>query len=124
MKKKVIVFAILVLVAVLLRFYFASRPERLGNMARHFYEPATGVASISFAGELNGKVKLSFMSNIEAGELDIFLYDSDGNVVYELDRAKALETYYIFNKTDRYTLVAEYSDFVGNYKITVYKMEW
>lgn len=89
MKKKVVVFAILILAAVLLVFYVVSRPESLGNMKRQF-----------------------------------FLYDSDGNVVYELDRAKALETYYIFNKTDRYTLVAEYSDFVGNYKITVYKMEW
>lgn len=67
-----------------MRFYFASRPERLGNMARHFYEPATGVASISFAGELNGEVKLSFASNIEAGELDVFVYDSKGNVVYKL----------------------------------------
>lgn len=84
MKKKVIVFVILILVAVLLRFYFTSRLERLGNMARHSYEPATGVASISFAGELNEKVELSFASNIEAGELEVFLYDSKGNVVYKL----------------------------------------
>lgn len=123
MKKKIVVFAILILAAVLLGFYFVSRPESLGNMARNFHECATGSASICFAGELNRKVKLSFASNIEAGELEAFVYDSKGNVVYELDKAKALETYYIFDKTDSYTLKAEYTDFVGNYKITVYETE-
>jgi len=123
MKRKAIVFAILILAAVLLVFYFVSRPENLGNMARHFREPATGNASICFAGEANEEIKLSFESNVEAGELDIFLCDSDGNVVYELDKAKALETYYTFDKTDSYTLVAEYTDFMGNYKIAVYELE-
>ena len=123
MKRKVIVFAILILAAVLLGYCFVGRSESLGNMTRQFREPTTGASSISFVGEVNEKIKLSFASNVEAGELDIVLYDSGGSVVYELDRAKALETYYIFGKTDSYTLTAEYGDFMGSYKITVYKME-
>ena len=123
MKRKVIVFAILILAAALLGYCFVGRSESLGNMKRQFCEPATGASSISFAGEVNEKIKLSFASNIEVGELDIYLYDSDGNAVYELDRAKALETYYIFDKTDSYTLTAEYEEFVGDYKIAVYEVE-
>ncbi|MBR2403745.1 MAG: hypothetical protein IKB01_13475 [Lachnospiraceae bacterium] len=123
MKRKMIIPAMLVLVAVLLSVCFSARQESLGNMTRWFNEPATGSARISFVGEANAEIKLSFKSNVKAGELDIFLYDSNGNMVYELDRAKALETYYVFEKTDNYTLTAEYIDFVGNYKITVYEME-
>jgi len=121
MKRKVIIVVILILVIVLSGTYFTMRPKVLGNMSKSFSEPVTGMSSISFGGELNGKIKLSFASNIEAGELDIFLYDSNGNVVYELDRAKALETYYVLGKTDNYTLTAQYADFVGNYKISVYE---
>lgn len=49
------------------------------------------------------------------GGLNVVLYDPTGNLIYELDKAKALETYFTFDKTDTYTLKAEYVDFVGNY---------
>lgn len=48
---------------------------------------------------------------------------STSNISYELDKAKALETYFTFNKTDTYTLKAEYVDFVGNYEIAVYEVD-
>lgn len=41
--------------------------------------------------------------------------------MYELDKAKELETYFTFEKTDTYILKAEYVDFVGEYKVEVYK---
>ena len=67
-------------------------------------------------------IVLIYVFVIESGEFNIILYDSNGIVVYELDKAKALETYYTFEKTDTYTLQAEYVDFVGNYKVKVYKV--
>lgn len=54
------------------------------------------------------------------GELDMVLYGSDGSAVYELDRAKALETFFTLDNSDTYTLAAECQDFIGNYKISVY----
>ena len=123
MKRKVIVFAILIFAVVIFGRCSLGQWKSLGNMTRDFVNTVTGTSSISFAGVVNEKIKLSFKSNIEDGELDIFLYDSNGNVVYELDRAKALETYYVLGKTDNYTLTAQYADFVGNYKISVYEME-
>lgn len=38
-------------------------------------------------------------------------------------RSKALETYCTLEKTDTYTLKADYSDFVGSYKVTVYEAD-
>lgn len=92
-------------------------------MNKAFAEPTSGTSNISFAGEENNKIKFSFKSNVESGELNIVLYDSTGNLIYELDKAKALEIYFTFDKTDTYTLKAEYVDFVGNYEIKVSKEE-
>lgn len=123
MKKKNIILGIIVLVVVVLSVCFFTRPKALGNMTNSFDEPTTSSSNISFSCEANDKIKFSFKSNVEAGELDIILYDSNGEVVYELDRAKALETFYTLNKADTYILKAEYSDFVGSYKIVVYEAE-
>ena len=88
----------LVLVAVMLFVHFGARPESLGNMARRF-------------------------SELVMGAPDMYLYGSDGNIAYELDRAKILETYYVCEKTDSYTLTTKYTDFVGDYKLVVYEIE-
>lgn len=123
MKKKNIIFTIFILVVALSSIVFFTRPKALGNMTNTFDKPTTSASDILFTGQANNKIKFSFQSNVEAGELDIVLYDSNGNVVYELDKAKALETYYTLEKTDTYTLTAEYSDFVGSYKIIIYEAD-
>ena len=92
-------------------------------MNQSYTEPVTNSSNISFLGEAGDKIKFSFASDIESGELDMVLYDSEENVVYELDRAKELETFYVLNNSDTYTLAAEYSDFVGEFKIKVYKVD-
>lgn len=122
-KKKSIIISGIVIILVVLSIFLSTRPDVLGNMNKTFAEPTTSTSNISFAGEENNKIKFSFRSNVESGELNIVLYDSNGNLVYELDKAKALETYFTFDKTDTYTLKAEYVDFVGNYEIAVYKEE-
>ena len=123
MKKKRVIFAIIISAVFLACLWVLARPKALGNMSNVFHEPATNTSTVSFYSEANNKIKFSFQSNVDAGELDIVLYDSDGNVAYELDKARALETYYTLDKTDMYTLTAEYSDFIGNYKIAVYEVE-
>lgn len=57
---------------------------------------------------------------MESGNLVITLRDSAGNVVYELDDAKKLETFYTLTATDTYMVVAEYEDFMGDFKVEVY----
>lgn len=122
-KKKGIIIGGIVVVLIVLSAFLFTRPDVLGNMNQDFTESTTSTSNISFVGEENNKIKFSFRSNVESGELNIVLYDSNGNIVYELDKAKALETYFIFDKTDTYTLKAEYVNFVGYYKITVYGMD-
>lgn len=123
MKKKIIILTIFILVIILSSSIFSTRSKALGNMTNTFDKPTTNTSEILFSSQANDKIKFSFKSNVEAGELDIILYDSIGNVVYELDKAKALETYCTLEKTDTYTLKADYSDFVGSYKVTVYEAD-
>lgn len=119
MKKKILVIVIVV-VLVLAGLWLVARPKALGNM-KHSYDTATTSSSdFSFAGQENEKIKFSFESNVESGDLVITLRDSSGNVVYELDDAKRLETFYTLNTTDTYMVVAEYKEFVGDFRVTVY----
>ena len=125
MKKKSTIIGIGFLIVVFISLWLVNRPKTLGNMNQSYTEPVTNSSDISFLGEAGDKIKFSFASDIESGELDIVLYDSEENVVYELDRAKELETFYVLNNSDTYTytLAAEYSDFVGKFKIKVYKVD-
>lgn len=119
--KKNMAIGILIVAIVILGVWLVSRPPVLGNMKQSFTEATTGSSDFAFEVEAGDTIKISFSSKIESGDLDIFLYDSKGNVVYKLDKAKALVTYYTFENTDVYTMVAENSNFIGKFKVKVWK---
>lgn len=123
MKKKYILIVIILVIADIFCIWRLTRPEVLGNMNHASSEPETKTSEISFAAEAGERIKFSFSSVIEEGELDVTIYDSHSNVVKELDRATALETFMIPEYADTYTLEATCQDFVGKYKITVYQMD-
>lgn len=114
---------IIILAAILLIIWNINRPEVLGNMDRISREAETNTSDISFTGKKGDKIKFSFRSGIKDGDLAMVLYDSGQNIVYKLDKAKELETYFTLEKPDTYTLAAECNKFIGNYKITVYKVD-
>ncbi len=124
MKKKSIALGtfLVLVVVVLLSVYVLTHPTLLGNMNHSYREPATSSSEVSFLGETGDRIKFSFASDVRDGDLDMFLYDSKGNIVYELDKAKRLEAFLTLNYTDTYTLKAEYKDFVGDFQIKVYKV--
>jgi hypothetical protein len=120
MKLKSILMGTVIVFATITSAYFFTRPKMLGNMARNYTEPTTSNSSFSFEGETNSRIKFSFQSNVESGNLDIILYDSQDNMVYTLDEAKSLETFYTLDKSDTYTLKANCADFIGKYEIKVF----
>lgn len=122
MKKNCIIIGILIVIMAVFCMGCTSA-KKLGNISQTYSQPETSVSNITFQGEAGDKIKFSFSSDVEEGALDIFVYDSDGNVVKELDRAKELETYMILEHSDTYTLQAEYEGFVGDFKVTIYKTE-
>lgn len=122
MKKKIIYIVIIALVVVVVSIYLFTLPKELGNMSQRCAKQTTSTSNISFQGEAGDKIKISFSSRVINGDLDVFLYDSKGNVVYVLDRAKELRTYYTFEHSDTYTLIAEYRNFTGRFDIRVYKV--
>ena len=123
MKKKYIVIVIILVLADIFCIWRLTRAEVLGNIDHASSEPESSTADITFSGEAGERIKFSFSSVIEEGELDVVVYDSQGNVVKELGRARALSTFMIPEYTDDYTLVAEYRDFVGKFKVKVYRAD-
>jgi hypothetical protein len=99
------------------------RPKALGNINSSYKEPTTSSSNFSFKGEKGQRIKFSFASEIKNGELDIVLNNSSGQVIYELDKAKELQTFYTLDHSDTYTLSAEYTDFIGSYRIAVYPVK-
>lgn len=105
--------------------WVVNRPKALGNIHHSFSssEPATNTSTISFFAEEGDRIRFYFASDIEQGNLDIVLYDSEGNPVKELDQAKELVTYLTVHYDDTYTLAAEYTNFAGNFKAEVFDVK-
>lgn len=124
MKKKGILIGILIVTAMAATgMFLLTRSKSLGNMRNFFSEQTTTASTISFSGEAGERIKFSFRSNTVSGDLDMVLYDSAGNEVYSLGKAKALETFFTLDRPDTYTLKAECHNFIGEYKISVYKAD-
>lgn len=124
MKKRYIIIGTIALIVVVMSIYMldSSKLLLLGNMDHSYTKKSTVTSDISFSGEAGDKIKFSFRSNIENGDLDMLLYNSEGNVVYELDRAKELECFLLLDNSDTYTLAAKCNNFIGKYKVKVYKV--
>ncbi len=65
-------------------------------MSNAYSGETTITSDISFSAEAGEKIKFSFRSNIVSGDLNMVLYDSAGNEVYILDKAKALEPFLLW----------------------------
>ncbi len=126
MKKKSTIIGIVIIIMVVVLFagwlWMRESSRFLGDMNLVFAEPITSASTVSFKGEAGDKIKIKFSANKRNENLEIILYDSEGNAVYELDNAKEIVAYYILEKTDEYTLTAEYRDYVGKFKVKVQKV--
>lgn len=122
MKKKYKILAAAALAAAAL-LGLLLRPQVLGNINHASNQPETSVSAVSFSVEAGDKIKVSFASRLESGELHITLLDAGGTVLKELDQAKKLETFLTFDHAGLYTLKAEYTEFVGSFQVGVYKAD-
>ena len=88
MKKKSLIIVIIIAIVSAISIYLITKPKVLGNMSNSYSEQVTTTSDISFSGEAGDRIKFSFKSEIISGDLDMVLYDSAGNEVYTLDRAR------------------------------------
>ncbi|MDR1664257.1 MAG: hypothetical protein LBR83_04955 [Clostridiales bacterium] len=121
MKRKSVVIGAVIAMVTIASVYFFTRPALLGNMAHNYTEQTTQNAKFSFAGEANERIKFSFKSKVESGNLDMVLYDSQGNIVYTLDKAKSLEAFYTLKASGTYALEAICNNFTGKYEVKVFE---
>lgn len=117
---KNIITGFLVLIFIVIVIYLLTSPKQLGSISHSYSAQTTSTSDISFFGEAGDRIKFSFVSDIEKGDLNIILYDSKGNEVYKLDKAKELETFFNLNNSDNYILKAECSSFIGKYYVKLY----
>lgn len=122
MKSKSIAICILIgAVVILAGIWLLFRPKALVNMNGSYTESTTSISNVSFSGEAGERIKFSLKSDVKQGDLNILLYDSQGNAVFQMDKAKELQIFYTLDKTDTYKLTAEYTDFIGKFKVAVYE---
>lgn len=121
MKKKSIIIGIIVVIAAILCIWLFIRPKELGSINHTASKPETANSDFTFSGESGDKIRISFASDIKSGDLDIIIYDSNGDVVKYLDKAKVLKTFMTLEHSDTYTLTADYKNFIGDFKIFLYK---
>ncbi len=123
MRKLIIVLIVIALIAGLI---FAAPAimnfmNWMGNIHGSYSEPETSGSEVSFYAEAGRKLKIVLNSDVKSGELDITVYNSDGENVFTLDNGKELVTYFTPEKDDAYTVRAELTDFTGSFDLTVYK---
>lgn len=116
-KKKIFFLIIIVMVVISIMFNF--RQKVLGNMSDNIKTKQTSSSDFSFSADEGQRIKVSLRTNVKNGTVDFVITDSKGNVVAELDRARALETYVDIEYSDTYTMTAIYKEFVGDYNIKV-----
>lgn len=122
MKKKAIIIPLIIILAlaVVSAAILITRPKILGNMSNSFSSPKTTTQSFSFSGKECNRIKIAFSSDVKSGELDISIFDSKGNTVKTLDKAKELCTYLTLDSSETYTCEANCSEMVGSFNVKVY----
>lgn len=73
MGKKSIILSSIVVIVLAISIYLLTRPKVLGNINQSYSKQTTTASEISFLGEAGDRIKFSFSSNIESGDLDITL---------------------------------------------------
>lgn len=109
--------------AVVAAIWLLTRPAPLASMHHACSTPETNASAASFSGRAGEQIKISLSSNVKDGVLDISLLDLQGNVVKQLGHAKQLKTVLTLDRSDTYTLRAEYSDFAGDFSVAVYHVD-
>lgn len=121
MKMKILLAVVISVVVVIFVVIFCTRQKILGNMSDYIQDMKTSSSDFSFTGSEGDRIKVSLRTTVKNGTVDFILSDSKGNVVAELDRARALETFVDLSYDDTYTLTARYKEFTGSFSAKVSK---
>lgn len=119
MKKKKVIVWIFVIIVIVLSVYILYSRLSIGNINGRYTEPTTLQSTISFSGKEGDRIRFLFQSQVESGDLDIILYDSNHNAVYDLGKAKEMRSFFTISNSDTYILAAECKNFIGDFKVKV-----
>lgn len=98
-------------------------PKSLGNIRRFFAEAETGNSCVTFTVNSGDRLRLCFRSDIDGGELNVIIYNADGERVKDMGYAGETREIWLPEETGEYRLQSEYTAFIGDYEIVVYKLK-
>lgn len=82
----------------------------------------SNILSGSFNVKKSNRLKVNYSSNIKDGVLKLSLIDSNKKVIQEFAVNSKSSQELTVDKDEEYTILANYNDFVGDYKLSVSKV--
>ena len=118
-KKRVLLSLAALLAVLACAAWLALRPRQIGSMEHRSSHPESSASNITFQAQPGDRLRLSFSSRVEGGELSLILYDAAGNPVEDFGTARELRMFLTLDQPGPYRLEAEYRDFVGRFRVVL-----
>ncbi len=113
---------IFLIILILWGIWLKTGIDTLGNINHSSLTPATATSEIRFSAEKGDIIRIIFTSEILSGDLNIVLYDSEGQKAKVLGKARTMKTILTIDQADTYTLAVEYTDFTGQFKMKAFRL--
>lgn len=122
MKKSRLVFWVIILTILGVVTYKESDFSKLAVVKDNVTSRQSNILCGSFNVKKSNRLKVNYSSNIKDGILKLSLIDSNKKVIQEFAVNSKSSQELTVDKDDEYTILANYSDFVGDYKLSVSKV--
>ena len=122
MKKSRLVIWVIILIILGTVIYKESDFSKLAVVKDNITSRQSNILSGSFNVKKSNRLKVNYSSNIKEGMLKLSLIDSNKKVIQEFAVNSKSSQELTVDKDDEYTILAKYSDFIGDYKLSVSKV--
>ncbi|AGX44317.1 hypothetical protein [Clostridium saccharobutylicum] len=122
MKKTRVVIWVIILIILGTVIYKESDFSELAVVKDNITSRQSNILSGSFNVKKSNRLKVNYSSNIKDGVLKLSLIDSNKKVIQEFAVNSKSSQELTVDKDEEYTILANYNDFVGDYKLSVSKV--
>lgn len=122
MKKSRLVILVIILIILGTVIYKESDFSKLAVVKDNITSRQSNILSGSFNVKKSNRLKVNYSSNIKDGTLKLSLIDSNKKVIQEFAVNSKSSQELTVDKDEEYTILANYNDFVGDYKLSVSKV--
>lgn len=121
MKRNTKIIIILIAGFLIAVFFYKNAFKSLGVIRESTSEVKSGTSQFTFDGKQGMEIKLYYSPDIKEGSVVISLIDANGNKIEELTENESKLVHVTLSNDCEYTVLAEYTDLKGNFKIRAEK---